>query len=78
MPVAADVPVVTPVIAQVNTVTAQLSAAVGLLVATEAAQVPAPVNAEIFAGHAMVGRILSVMVTVKAQVAVLLEASRAV
>jgi hypothetical protein len=78
MPVAAEVPVVTPVIAQVNKVTAQLSATVGLAVATEAVQVPAPTFAVTFAGHVIVGRMLSVIVTVKKHVAELPAASNTV
>jgi hypothetical protein len=42
MPVVGDVPVVTPVKAQVNWVTEQLSPVVGFGVMTLAVQVPAP------------------------------------
>ena len=78
IPVAADVPVVAPVIAHVNTVTAQLSAVVGLVVATEAVHVPAPTFAVTFDGQVIVGLILSDTVTVNEQVAELLAASRTV
>ena len=78
MPVAGDDPVVAPVIAQVSPVTAQLSAVVGLGVATEAVQVPAPVLAVMLAGQVMVGSTVSVTVTVNEHVAVLLAASRTV
>ena len=78
IPVAGDDAVVAPVMAHVNTVTPQLSAVVGLAVATDAVQVPAAALAVALAGHVMVGRILSVTVTVNEQVAVLLAASRAV
>ena len=78
MPVAGEEPVVAPVIAQVNTVTAQLSARVGFGVDTEAVQVPAPTLAVMLAGQVIVGRMLSVTVTVNEQVAVLFEASRTV
>lgn len=65
---------VAPVIAHVNLFTPQLSAVVGLGVTTEALQA-APVVAMILAGHEIVGRVVSVIVTVKAHVAVLLAAS---
>ena len=78
MPVAGEDPVVAPVITQVSPVTAQLSAVVGLGVATEAVQVPAPTLAVMLAGQVMVGSTVSVTVTVNEQVAVLLAASRTV
>ena len=78
IPVAGDDAVVAPVMAHVSVVTPQLSAVVGLVVATDAVQVPAPALAVTLAGHVMVGRILSVTVTVNEQVAVLLAASRTV
>jgi hypothetical protein len=64
IPVAADVPVVAPVNAQVNLVTEQLSAVVGFGVTTDAVQVPAPTFAVISEGHVIVGLMLSLIVTV--------------
>lgn len=75
IPVAGLVAVVTPVIAHVKRVTAQLSAVVGLVVTTEATQEPAPTLAVMFDGHVIVGLILSKTVTVYEQVAVLPAAS---
>jgi hypothetical protein len=65
IPVAADVPVVAPVSAQVNTVTPQLSPVVGFGVTTDAVQVPAPTFAVMLEGQVIVGRMLSVTVIVK-------------
>ncbi len=78
MPVAGDDPVVAPVIAQVNAVTPQLSPVTGLGVATEAEHVPAATLADIFAGQLMVGRMLSLTVTVNEQVVVRFDMSRTV
>ena len=64
IPVAAEVAVVAPVSAQVNTVTLQLSAVVGFGVTTEAVHDPAPTLAVMLEGHVIVGRILSVITTV--------------
>jgi hypothetical protein len=77
IPVAADVAIVAPVIAHVNLFTPQLSAVVGLGVTTDALQV-APVVVIIFAGQEIVGRAVSVIVTVNEQVALLFAASRTV
>jgi uncharacterized protein (DUF983 family) len=70
IPVAAEVAIVAPVIAQVNLVTVQLSPVVGLSVTTEAVHDPVAVFAVRLAGHVIVGAILSVTVTVNEQVAV--------
>jgi hypothetical protein len=70
MPVVGDVPVVAPVIAHVNFATVQLSAVVGLVVATDAVHNPAAVFAVRLEGQVIVGAILSVTVTVNEQVAV--------
>jgi hypothetical protein len=64
MPVVADVPVVAPVSAQVNTVTPQLSLVVGFGVTTDAVQVPAATVVVMFAGQVIAGGILSDTVTV--------------
>jgi hypothetical protein len=74
MPVVGDVPVVAPVKAQVNLVTEQLSAVVGLGVTTLAVQ-EALVFAVMFVGQVMVGLMLSVTVTVWVAVAVLPDPS---
>jgi hypothetical protein len=63
MPVAADVAVVAPVIAQVNKVTPQLSAVVGFGVTTDALQAE-DVFAEMLLGQLIVGTVVSVTVTV--------------
>jgi hypothetical protein len=78
IPVAADVPVVAPVNAQVNLVTEQLSAVVGFGVTTDAVHVPAPTFAVMLAGQVIVGLILSLIVTVYEHVAVLPAASATV
>jgi hypothetical protein len=64
IPVAGDVAIVAPVIAQVNSVTPQLSAVVGFVVTTEAVHA-APAVPVILAGQLIVGTILSTTVTVK-------------
>ena len=70
IPVAAEVAVVAPVSAQVNTVTLQLSAVVGFGVTTEAVHDPTPTLAMILEGHVIVGRTLSDIFTVNEHVAV--------
>ena len=70
IPVAADVPVVAPVSAQVNTVTPQLSPVVGFGVTTDAVQVPAPTFAVMLEGQVIVGRVVSTTVTFCVHVAV--------
>ena len=70
--------VVAPVIVHVKRVTAQLSAVVGLVVTTDATQVPAPTLAVTFDEHDIVGLILSLIVTVNEQVDVLPAASETV
>jgi hypothetical protein len=77
-PVSTEAAVVAPVIVHIRVTTAQLSALVGFGVITLLEQVPAVTVLVIFAGHVMVGTMLSVIVTVKEQVAVLLAASRTV
>lgn len=64
IPVAADEAIVAPVIAQVNMVTEQLSALVGLVVATDFAQVPTATVVAILLRGVIVGLILSETVTV--------------
>ena len=64
IPVAADAPVVAPVKFQVNLLTAQLSAIVGLVVITEAEQVPESALSVKLAGQIIVGAMLSVTVIV--------------
>ena len=66
---------VAPANTQERLFTEQLSAIVGFVVATLAVQVPGPTTPVAFAGHVIVGFILSLIVTVKEHVAVLLEAS---
>jgi hypothetical protein len=78
IPVAGEEPVVAPVIAQVNTLTEQLSAVVGLGVTTLLEQVPAVTVLVMFAGHVMVGTVVSTLFTLKVQVAVFPAASVAV
>lgn len=75
IPVAAELPKVAPVNAHVNVVTEQLSAVVAFGVTIDLVHVPATTVFTMFAGHVMVGRILSVMVTVYEHVAVLFAAS---
>ena len=74
MPVAGELPVVAPVIAQVRVVAEQLSLKVGSVTAMDLLH-PAVTFWLMFAAQVIVGLILSVMVTVKLQVAVLLAAS---
>ena len=68
IPVAAELPVVTPVMAHVKVVTAQLSPVVGFEGVTEAVHA-APAARTMFDGQVIVGKILSVTVTVNEQVA---------
>ena len=75
IPVAAEVAVVAPVIAHVNTVTPQLSAVVGFVVTILLEHVPAVTVFVMFAGQVIVGRVASVTVTVKKHVAILPAAS---
>jgi hypothetical protein len=70
IPVAGELPVVAPVIAQVNLVTPQLSAVVGFVVFTEAVHNPAAVFTLTLDGQVIVGACVSVTVTVKLHVAV--------
>ena len=58
IPVAGDVPVVAPINSQVNLVIKQLSATVGLGVATLAVQNPTSTFCVIFAGQVTVGLII--------------------
>ena len=67
IPVAGDEAVVAPVNVQVNLLTEQLSAVVGLGVTTDAVQVPVATFAVMFAGHVTVGLMLSTTVTVMLQ-----------
>lgn len=78
IPVAGEAPVVAPVKAQVCTVTAQLSAAVGLFGANVAVHTPASVVIVTLAGQVTVGACVSFTVTVKVQLAVLPAKSVAV
>jgi hypothetical protein len=78
IPVATDEPLVAPDIAHVKVVTEQLSLYVGFGVATLALHEPAATGEAILAGQVKVGSMLSFIVTVKEQVAVLLAASFAV
>ena len=64
IPVADEAAVVAPVSAQVNFVTAQLSAVVGFAVATLAVQDPTPTLGVRLAEQVIVGTIVSVTVTV--------------
>jgi hypothetical protein len=75
IPVTADDATVAPVIAHVNLVTEQLSAVVGLVVTTDFVHDPAVTVVAMFAGHVIVGKTLSVTVTVCVADAVLLEPS---
>jgi multidrug transporter EmrE-like cation transporter len=78
IPVAAEVPVVAPVITHVKTVTPQLSVVVGFVVAILLEQVPAVTVFAMFAGHVMVGIVMSRVFTLKTQLVVLPLASVAV
>src|SRR5450759_4372762 len=75
IPAAGDAATVAPVLAHVRVVTAQLSAIVALGTTTEALQSPASTFWVITAGQVIEGLILSVIVTVKLQVAWLPAAS---
>ena len=75
IPAGAEFAVVAPVIAHARRVTAQLSAVVGFGVTTDAVQTPAPTFCAMLPGQVMVGRILSVTVTVKLHVALFPVAS---
>ena len=77
IPVAAELPVVTPVITHVRVVTEQLSLYVGSATAMDFVH-PETRFWLILAGQLSVGLILSLIVTVKEHVAVLLAASFAV
>ena len=78
MPINAEDKVVAPVALQINLVTAQLSLVLALGVTTLALQKPALVFCTIFTGQFIVGKMLSVTVTLKLQVAVLPAASATV
>jgi hypothetical protein len=78
IPVAGELALVAPVNAQVNLLTAQLSAVVGFVVTTLAVQVPTPTFGVKFTEQVIVGFMLSVIVTVYEQVAVLFAASEAI
>ena len=69
MPAAGELATVAPVIVQVRAVTEQLSAVTALGTITEALHTPASSFCAIAAGQVIVGLILSVIVTVKLQVA---------
>ena len=74
MPVAAELPVVAPVITQVRVVAEQLSLKAGSVTAMDLLH-PEVTFWLMFAAQLIVGLILSEMTTVKLQVAVLLAAS---
>ena len=74
MPVAGELPVVAPVITQVRVDAEQLSLKVGSVTAMDLLH-PEVTFWLMFATQVIVGLILSVMVTVKLQVAALLAAS---
>lgn len=78
MPVTAEFATVAPAKAHVKIVTEQLSAVVAFGVAIDLVHVPAATVFTMFAGHVMVGRILSVTVTVYEHVAMLFAASATV
>ena len=78
IPVAGDVKVVAPVIAHVSVATPQLSAVVGLAIARLLVQVPAVTVLVIFAGHVMVGIVVSTLFTFSVQLLELPAASVAV
>ena len=75
MPVNGEFAVVAPVFVHVKVEIVQLSAKTALIFGINAAQVPAVVFAVTFVGHVIVGFVMSVMVTVKLQVAVLFAPS---
>ena len=78
IPETAELPVVAPVIAQVNVATPQLSLVVGSGVITLALQALAGAFAGMLAGQVMAGGAFSTIVTVKLHVAVFPAASLAV
>lgn len=71
IPVAGDVATVAPVNDQVRRVTPQLSLVVGFTVVTDPAQIPATVVPVVLAGQEIVGFVVSTIVTLNVQLAVL-------